>query len=120
MKDGHELRITRQSRHTYFIKTFEDEVINDVAFLYIADALFGKPYLWDRHGSYHSWPQKVIIKIKNQWYKIPEGQPTLVNKSGLSTTPHPWRYNISWMKDGQELRITRQCRLTYCINPFEY
>ena len=38
---------------------------------------------------------------------------------GLVTTPHPWAYNIGWMKDGQKLRITRQCNLTYFIKPFE-
>ena len=63
MKDGHELRIKRQCRLTYFIKTFEDEVICDVAPLFVADSLFGKPYLWDRHSTYQSRPQKVIAKI---------------------------------------------------------
>ena len=43
----------------------------------------------------------------------------LVKKLGLVTTPHLQPYNIRWMKDGQELRITCQCRLTYFINPFE-
>ena len=43
----------------------------------------------------------------------------LVKKLGLFTTPHPQPYNINWMKDGQELRITRQCKLAYFIKPFE-
>ena len=42
-----------------------------------------------------------------------------VKKLGLVTTPHPQPYNIGWMKDGHELRITQQCRLTYFVNPFE-
>ena len=42
-----------------------------------------------------------------------------MKKLGLVTTPHPHPYNISWMKDGQELRITQQCKLTYFIKPFE-
>ena len=42
----------------------------------------------------------------------------LVKKLGLVTTPHPQPYNIGWMKDGQELRITDQCRVAYFINPF--
>ena len=63
MKDGKELRITRQCRLAYFIKPFEDEVLCDMASLSVADALFSKPYLWDRHGTYQSWPQKVIVKI---------------------------------------------------------
>ena len=52
MKDGHELRITHQCRLTYSIKPFEYEVLCDMKLLSIADALFGKPYLWDRHGTY--------------------------------------------------------------------
>ena len=63
MKDGKELRITRQCRLSYFINPFEDEVICDVAPLSIIGALFGKPYLWDRQGTYQSRPQKVIVKI---------------------------------------------------------
>ena len=43
----------------------------------------------------------------------------LVNKLGISTTPHPYPYNIGWMKDGHELRITHQCRLTYFIKDLE-
>ena len=30
----------------------------------------------------------------------------LVKRLGLVTTPHPQPYNISWMKNGHELRIT--------------
>ena len=52
MKDGQELRITRQCRLTYFITSFKYEVLCDVAPLSVADALFSKPYLWDRHGTY--------------------------------------------------------------------
>ena len=74
MKDGQELRITCQCRLTYF----EDEVLCDVELLSVADALFQKPYLWDQHGTYQSRPQKVIVKIRNQWYGIPKQQPTLM------------------------------------------
>ena len=63
MTDEKELRITRQYKITYIIKPFEDEVLCDVAPLFVVDALFGKPYLWDRHGTYQSWPQTVIVKI---------------------------------------------------------
>ena len=42
-----------------------------------------------------------------------------MKKLGLSTTPHPQPYNVGWMKDGHEIRITQQCKLTYFINPFE-
>ena len=43
----------------------------------------------------------------------------IAKKLGLFSTLHPQPYNIGWMKDKQELRITRQCKLTYFINPFE-
>ena len=56
MKDGQELRIMSQCRVTYFINPFEDEVLCKVEPLSVADALFGKPYLWDRHGTYQSQP----------------------------------------------------------------
>ena len=52
MKDGKELRITQQCRLAYFINPFEDEVFYDLALLFIADTLFGKSYLLDRHGTY--------------------------------------------------------------------
>ena len=38
----------------------------------MANALFGKYYLLNRHGKYHSKPQKVIAKIQDQWYGILE------------------------------------------------
>ena len=75
MKDGWELRITQQCWLTYFINPFEDKVLYEVAPLFIVNTLFGKPYLWDRHDTYQSQHQKVIIKIWNQWYGIPERQP---------------------------------------------
>ena len=54
MKDGKEPRITRKCQITYFINPFKDEILFDVAALSVADTLFGKPYLWDRHGTYQS------------------------------------------------------------------
>ena len=56
IKDRQELRITEQCRVAYFIKPFEDKVLCDMAPLSIVEALFGKPYLWDRHGKYQSRP----------------------------------------------------------------
>ena len=44
----------------------------------------------------------------------------LVKKLGLLTTPHPQPYNVIWMKDGKEVRITHQCKLTYFTNHFEH
>jgi len=52
MKDGQKLRITWQCRLSYFIKPFEDQLLCDVGLLPLTDTLFGKSYLWDRHGTY--------------------------------------------------------------------
>ena len=46
--------------------------------------LFGKHYFWDRHGKYHSIPQKVIVKIQDQWYDIPKHQPTPIIEMDLA------------------------------------
>ena len=43
----------------------------------------------------------------------------LVKRLRLVTNPHLQPYNINWMKDEHEIRITQQCILTYFINPFE-
>ena len=70
MEDGKKLGITRQCKLTYFINPFEDEVLCDVAQIFVADVFFRKPYLWDRRSTYQSRPQKVIVKIWNHWYGI--------------------------------------------------
>ena len=44
----------------------------------------------------------------------------LMHILGLVTTPHPQPWNFSWMKDGKELSITQQFKITYFINPSEY
>ena len=66
MKGVQEIRITRQCKLTYFIKPFEDEVLCDMAPLFVVDTLFSKPYLWDQHDTYQSRPQKLIVQIQNQ------------------------------------------------------
>jgi hypothetical protein len=38
---------------------------------------------------------------------------------GLSTTPHPQPYNIGWLRQGRDLRVSQQCRLSYGIQPFK-
>ena len=53
--DSHD-NASRQCKLTYFIYPFEDEVLCDMAPLSVVDGLFGKPYLWDRHGTYQSRP----------------------------------------------------------------
>ena len=76
MKDGQELRITRQCKLTYFIKPFEDEVLCDVAPLFVDDTLFGKPYLWDQHGSYKVMASKGDCQNLESMVWQSERQPT--------------------------------------------
>jgi hypothetical protein len=42
----------------------------------------------------------------------------VVKQLGLSTTPHPQPYNIGWLRQGRDLRVSQQCRLSYDIQPF--
>jgi hypothetical protein len=37
----------------------------------------------------------------------------------LSTTPHPQPYTIGWLRQGSNLHVSQQCRLSYGINPFK-
>jgi hypothetical protein len=39
----------------------------------------------------------------------------VVKQLGLSTTPHPQPYNIGWLRQGRDLRVNQQCRLSYDI-----
>jgi hypothetical protein len=43
----------------------------------------------------------------------------VVKQLGLSTTPHPQPYNIGWLRQGRDLRVSQQCRLSYDIHPFK-
>jgi hypothetical protein len=43
----------------------------------------------------------------------------VVKQLGLSTTPHPQPYNIGWLHQGRDLRVSQQCRLSYSIQPFK-
>jgi hypothetical protein len=43
----------------------------------------------------------------------------VVKQLGLSTTPHPQPYNIGWLHQGRDLRVSQQCRLSYNIQPFK-
>jgi hypothetical protein len=43
----------------------------------------------------------------------------VVKQLGLSTTPHPQPYNIGWLRQGRDLRVSQQCRLSYGIQPFK-
>jgi hypothetical protein len=43
----------------------------------------------------------------------------VVKQLGLSTTPHSQPYNIGWLRQGRDLRVSQQCRLLYGIQPFK-
>ena len=43
----------------------------------------------------------------------------VVKQLGLSTTPHPQPYSIGWLRQGRDLRVSQQCRLSYSIQPFK-
>jgi hypothetical protein len=39
----------------------------------------------------------------------------VIKQLGLSTTPHPQPYSIGWLRQGRDLRVSQQCRLSYGI-----
>jgi hypothetical protein len=43
----------------------------------------------------------------------------VIKQLDLSTTPHPQPYNIGWLRQGRDLHISQQCRLSYDIKPFK-
>ena len=42
----------------------------------------------------------------------------VIKQLGLSTTPHPQPYSIGWLRQGRDLCVSQQCRLSYGIQPF--
>jgi hypothetical protein len=42
-----------------------------------------------------------------------------VKQLRLSTTLHPQPYNIGWLRQGQDIRVSQQFRLSYVILPFK-
>jgi hypothetical protein len=43
----------------------------------------------------------------------------VVKQLDFPTTPHPHPYNIGWLRQGQDLCVNQQCRLSYGIKPFK-
>jgi hypothetical protein len=43
----------------------------------------------------------------------------VVKQLGLLTTTHPQPYNIGWLHQGQYLRVSQQCCMTYGIQSFK-
>jgi hypothetical protein len=43
----------------------------------------------------------------------------VIKQLGLSTTRHSHPYNIGWLFQGRDLRVSQQCQLSYDIHPFK-
>jgi hypothetical protein len=43
----------------------------------------------------------------------------VVKRLALPTMPHPHPYTIGWLRQGSNLRVSQQCRLSYDIKPFK-
>jgi hypothetical protein len=43
----------------------------------------------------------------------------VIKRLDLPTTPHPQPYTIGWLRQGSDLRVSQQCRLSYDIKPFK-
>jgi hypothetical protein len=68
----------------------------------------------------HIWvkrtPLHFIVESDNKKNLI---SAEVVKHLGLSTTPHPQPYNIGWLHQGRDLRVSQQCHLSYGIQPFK-
>ena len=43
----------------------------------------------------------------------------VIKRLALPTTLHPQPYTIVWLRQGSDLRVGQQCRLSYGIKPFK-
>jgi hypothetical protein len=43
----------------------------------------------------------------------------VIKQLALPTTPHPQLYTIGWLRQGSDLGVNQQCRLSYGIKPFK-
>jgi hypothetical protein len=59
------------------------------------------------HFISHSGSQKNLILAE------------VVKRLALPTTLHPQTYTIGWIRQGSDLRVSQQCRLSYDIKPFK-
>jgi hypothetical protein len=42
-----------------------------------------------------------------------------IKQLALPKTPHPQPYTIGWLRQGSNLHVRQQCRLSYGIKPFK-
>ena len=71
----------------------------------------------DRHDTYQSQPQKVIVKIQNQWYDIPERQPTsmvsmISSKKTKKLINHVKKFPLIMIKPQHSRNTATMSRLT--------
>jgi hypothetical protein len=57
---------------SYGIHPFKDDVVCDIAPLYVYNGVLGQPYMWKHHDVYETRPCSVIITLGGQLYRIPE------------------------------------------------
>jgi hypothetical protein len=43
----------------------------------------------------------------------------VIKRLALPTMPHPQPYTIRWLRQGSDLHVSQQCRLSYDIKPFK-
>jgi hypothetical protein len=43
----------------------------------------------------------------------------IIKRMTLPTMPHPQPYTIGWLRQGSDLHVSQQCRLSYDIKPFK-
>jgi hypothetical protein len=43
----------------------------------------------------------------------------VIKRLALPIMPHPQPYTIGWLRQGSDLHVGQQCRLSYCIKPFK-
>jgi hypothetical protein len=61
-------------------------------------------------------PLLLIVDNDNQKNLI---STKVIKQLGLSTTPHSQPYNIRWLHQGQDLRVSQQHLMSYGIHPFK-
>jgi hypothetical protein len=61
-------------------------------------------------------PLHLIVDRGSQKNLISE---EVIKQLALPTTSHPQPYTIGWLRQGSNLHVSQQCRLSYDIKPFK-